>query len=208
MTESELAELVRFAVHEARGPLSGVLLNAEACAEEPGLSDDGRSAFGDLRTAAESLQRLVDNLDAIARWDQGEVAGPARAFDLTGVVRSAAGAMASRVLQREQTLAVEGEPHTANGVEDIVRRAVQNMLEHALRRTPSRGAVVVRVVGGPARAAVVVTSGAPAGTPRAATPLDRFGPALSIAFAERAALVLGGSLVVAPQTTTFELPAG
>jgi two-component system, OmpR family, sensor kinase len=149
-TEREAAmkkqrEFVADASHELRTPLTSVLANLElleASLKEPDHEDDRAMVDSALRSSRR-MSRLVADLLLLARTDAGRVS-QRRRCDLADVAGNAAAEVAPVLGERElqidngQPLAVEGNP-------DELHRMILNLLDNAVRYTPTGSHVELRL---------------------------------------------------------------
>jgi signal transduction histidine kinase len=125
-------QFVADASHELRTPLTSVLANLELLADVL-EGDTGEAARSALRST-QRMRRLVGDLLLLARADaQREI--PHQPTDLAQVVIDAAGELGP--LAAEHTLELEVQPATVDGARDELHRLVLNLLENAMRHTPS-----------------------------------------------------------------------
>lgn len=134
-TEAALArqrEFVADASHELRTPLTSVLANLELLADElDGEQSDSANAA--LRSTRR-MRRLVADLLLLARADVGRVQ-PRRATDLAEVLTAAAGELSPSLDGHELTIDAASAP--IDGLSDDLHRLILNLLENAIRHTPS-----------------------------------------------------------------------
>ena len=136
-------EFVADASHELRTPLTSVLANLEFLEASDALEAGGPEKEG-LESALRSslrMGRLVTDLQILARADTGspEVR---EEFDLAEVARAATDEV--RPLADGHSIALTGNgPVPVEGVRDDVHRAILNLVENAIRHTPSGTEVTV-----------------------------------------------------------------
>jgi signal transduction histidine kinase len=144
--ESSRRELVAWVSHDLRTPLSAIRALAEAL--EDGIVDDpGIVARYHtlLRVEAERLTGLVDDLFELSRTQAGVLRLEFESVSLADLVSDAlAGASAVAA-----TKGVHLEGHLAGTAPELyasapeMLRALRNILENAIRHTPSDGTIVV-----------------------------------------------------------------
>jgi signal transduction histidine kinase len=197
--------LIEQTSHELRTPLSVLMTNADVLLAHPApTAEVYRSGIERSRSAALRMQATIDELLVDAR-------GRARTIDrrpvdlmeiATEVVDDARVLAAAKSIQ----LTIAG-PSTAIGAldEPTVRRAVSNLVDNAIRYSPSGSSVDVQVEVSPSAATVVVTDHGPGvsiderdhiferfwrGRP------DTQGTGLGLPIARQVALAHGGDLTV------------
>ena len=171
-------EFVANVSHEIRTPLSAVLGALETL-EEGGLDDAERRAFLEIaRRNASRLMALVQDLldlSAIESKESNPALGP---LDPAAVLRSAAGGLGELARRASVDLRIEPAPGPGilvAGTAPRLEQAFVNLLENALKYTPSGGRVTARVLDrGPEVAVEIEDTGV--GIPAAALPriFERF----------------------------------
>ena len=146
--------LVNDLAHELRTPVSNLRGYLEAL--EDGVFELDDTTRGALRRQVERLARLVTDLGALHDLEAGQVPIDAVGTDLAELVRSGAAAVQARFAERGVALTLALPPEDARVHADAVRtgQVLENLLDNALRHTPSGGSVTVGVT--PLAAAVRV----------------------------------------------------
>jgi signal transduction histidine kinase len=144
--ESSRRELIAWVSHDLRTPLAGIRAISEAL--EDGIAEDPETFHRYLRTLrdeADQLATLVDDLFELSRVQVGQLLQPFEPVSLHDLVSDAlagvtpiADAKGVRVEGR-----VDGPPLDVEGSHVALLRALRNILENAVRHTPSEGAVIV-----------------------------------------------------------------
>jgi two-component system OmpR family sensor kinase len=134
-TESALnrqREFVADASHELRTPLTSVLANLELLADELD-GEQAESAKSALRSTRR-MRRLVGDLLLLARAD-AKREHPHRPTDLAEVLRDAAGELGP--VSEDHELIVFPGPAVIDANRDELHRLILNLMENAMRHTPS-----------------------------------------------------------------------
>jgi signal transduction histidine kinase len=196
-------QFVADAAHELRSPLARMRTELEVDAVHPGSADRAATAASALAETV-ALQRLVDDLLLLAADDAGGTVLRPAPLDLDEVVREVATGT------RDPRLDVSGvRPVQVTGDRDQLARAVQNLIDNAVRH--ARSCVAVTLDGTPAGAELAVVDDGP-GVPEgeAERIFERFtrlddartagtgGAGLGLAIARGIAIRHGGSLVLDP----------
>jgi len=145
--ERSRRELVAWVSHDLRSPIGAIRAMAEAL-EDGVVSDpeDVAAYHGAIRQETERLSGLVDDLFELARIEAGAATpGDVPFVPLSELLAEIVDAAAVRAGARQVRLA--GELDSA-GSELVVaadlRRAIDNVIDNAIRHTPAGGSVTVR----------------------------------------------------------------
>ncbi len=141
-------ELVAWISHDLRTPLSGIRAIAEAL--EDGLVDDPGRYYALMREESERLSLLVDDLFELSRTQSGVLRLEFQRVSVDDVVSDAVEGIAP--VADAKGVRVEGRvngpiPPCAASPPELLR-ALRNILENAVRHTPSDGTVVVEAHAG------------------------------------------------------------
>jgi len=144
--ESAMQRVHRFtgdAAHELRTPLAVITNNADALAGDAG--DEARErSLSNIRQAALQMRRLMDGLLILARADEG-VVHDLHAIDVGTCVAGVAHLYRAEAAEKGITFRVRGGDagQTIYGQPEQVARILGNLVENALRYTPSGGTVEI-----------------------------------------------------------------
>ncbi len=144
--ETSRRELVGWVSHDLRTPLAGIRAMAEAL--EDGVVDDQATVeryHRRLREEADHLAALVDDLFELSRSRAGAIRLDFTTVSLADLVSDAVSGSAP--VAAAKGVHVEGRmigpPPEIEASAPEVLRALRNLLENAIRHTPSDGSVVV-----------------------------------------------------------------
>ncbi len=143
--ETSRRELVAWISHDLRTPLAGIRAIAEVL--EDGLAPDPETVAGyhtTLRHEAEQLSGLIDDLFELSRAHAGVLQLEMQRVSLEDVVSDALAGIAPIAAQKG--VRVEGRltgPAELSASVPELLRALRNLLENAVRHTPSDGTVLV-----------------------------------------------------------------
>jgi two-component system sensor histidine kinase BaeS len=133
-------EFVMNASHELRTPLTNLQGYLEALRD--GVLPPDPATFDSLREEVDRLSRLAASLDVLAGAD-GDRPEPS-SVDLAGIVRSSADLVAPALARRSIDLVVTADgPLLVHGRADELTQVLANLLQNAVRYTPSGGHVTV-----------------------------------------------------------------
>jgi signal transduction histidine kinase len=203
------------ASHELRTPLTRIATGAEVLLAQPALADPVAARVRSIRESADELQRLLEVLLQVARWQPGERGGtppperePAR--PLGEVVDACVRRLAAEARLLGTTVSVSvAEPQRTVAHPAMLEVVLSNLLRNAIRHGRSAPVSVVARDGvlevadaGPGIEAAAIDRvfdpfwrGAPGG--------DETGPSglgLGLSIAERICAVAGWSLAIASGT--------
>ena len=132
--------------HELKTPLTAIRGYAEAMREGAIAPEDG---VPPIEVEAARLERLVRDLLDVARMNRSEFSVERRAIDLASVAREAIRRYSQQAAAFGIELAVETNGSApAVGDEERALQIVSNLVENALRVTPSGGRVAVHASAG------------------------------------------------------------
>lgn len=134
------------ASHELRGPVAAILAEAEVAASRPRDAAAYREALIRIQDEAARMGRLVDQLLFLARADAGRLVSAAAPVDLQKVAERSVRRAATRAEACHVRLAVRtGPPSMLSGDADAISRALDNLVDNAIRHSPRGGAIDVAV---------------------------------------------------------------
>jgi signal transduction histidine kinase len=154
-------EFVADASHELRTPLTSILANLELLDHSlrADADDDDRAAVNSALRSSKRMNRLVGDLLLLARADAGR-AGQRTDCDLSAIARDACEELAPVSDGHDLSFESDGPVHV-EGNPDELHRLVLNLLENAIRHTPSGTRVEMRASAGDDAAELVVADDGP-----------------------------------------------
>ncbi len=213
------------AAHELRTPLTALQLRLETAINRPRSEAEAREALSDALHQVAELSSLVENLLLLAQMDAEHELPAPMPVDLVGLLRRIEEPFALLAEEKDITLAIEAAgPVATVGDPMLLRRVFGNLLDNALRYTPSGGRVTARVACDGAGCVVTVSDTGIGITPEAlGRVFDRFyradesrsradgGAGLGLSIAKRAVELHRGAIAIesAPgkgTTVTVRLP--
>lgn len=149
---NQLRAFVANASHELRTPLTVVKLRAEALRE--GALEDPEVAgrfLEEIESEIDRLVRMVNDLLDLSRMEAGLGPGKQAPVYLAAIVQDAEETFKIRARRGKVDLKLEIEPDLppVMGYEDQLRRVFYNLLDNALKYTPSDGQVELLLRRGP-----------------------------------------------------------
>jgi signal transduction histidine kinase/ActR/RegA family two-component response regulator len=141
-------EFIAVLGHELRNPLASIRGSIDLLKRtvEP-ASDAERAALDIIARQSRDVTRMVDDLLSAARLGVGKLALQKEPLDLRTVAREAFGAMemGGRFLAHEARLALAAEAVPVEGDRIRLEQVVTNLIDNALKFTPTGGSVTVGV---------------------------------------------------------------
>ncbi len=139
-------QFVADASHELRTPLTVMRGELEGLAQAPGLSAEMREAVGSVLEEVDRLAEIVEGLLALSRLDAGDAPGEPTRFDLAELAAETADQMSLLALDKAVTLTCSAARRvTVEGDRARLKQVVVNLLDNAIKYTPSGGRVVLEV---------------------------------------------------------------
>jgi heavy metal sensor kinase len=205
--------------HELRTPLTAIRSVGEVGLR--GHRDDAgyRAVIGSMLEEVDRLAGLVDRLLTLSRAETGQALLSRESIDVDAFVRDVTAHLAVLAEEKRQTLAVESQDApTTVADRQVLRHALINLVDNAIKFTPHGGQVRVRVSATPSQAVVDVIDSGP-GIPAESRGriFDRFyrvedgaktGTGLGLSIARGAVEACGGRLTLeqsGPAGTTFRI---
>lgn len=129
--------------HEMRTPLASIEAHLEAV--EDGLRDLDDATLSVLHDGTQRLQRLADDIGAVSRAEEGRLDSRPALTPPSDLLEAAAAAAQDAFDAKDVTLAVDVAPTRGPVLVDPQRigQVLGNLLENALRHTPSGGTVTL-----------------------------------------------------------------
>lgn len=133
--------------HDLRTPLAALRAAVEAL--EDGVSDEPDRYLRSMHRDVEALTALVDDLFLLARIESGDVGPTPAKIDLAELADEAVEALAPVARARSVELVVVSTmPAIVTGNASALGRVIRNLVDNAIRHSPSGSTVEIRVDGG------------------------------------------------------------
>jgi signal transduction histidine kinase len=147
--ESSFDQLRRFTAdssHELRTPLAVVRGIGEAAVAERRSPAEYEEAIGSILEEVDRMSSLVDTLLRLSHGDAGTIRLSRGTLDLAQLARDVAGSLGILAEERHQTLIVDAVSDVTVSVDRLVlREAVTNVLDNAIKHSPNGSTVTIRV---------------------------------------------------------------
>jgi signal transduction histidine kinase len=139
-------QFVADASHELRTPLSVMRGELESLAQDGALDSGTRERLGSVLEEVERLAEIVESLFALSRLDAGEAHAQWLRFDLAELAATTAGQMSLLATDKNVTVDCDsGCVAPVEGDRARLKQVIVNLLDNAIKYTPSGGHVRLRV---------------------------------------------------------------
>ncbi len=145
-TERMRADFLANASHELRTPLASLAGFVETLRTHAKDDPEAREKFlGIMAQQATRMARLVDDLLSLSRIELNEHIAPSGKVDLARTVQDVSDAIRPLTEERGVTVAIEAGPATPSvvGDRDQLVQVIQNLVDNAVKYTPTGGKVRV-----------------------------------------------------------------
>ncbi len=213
--------LVADASHELRTPLAVMRTELDVSLREPDLPGVAREVLLSTRDEVDRMARTVENLLTLAEVEEQRLALLPAPTDLWQTLQDAARPFATLAALKQVRMVLEGEPYQVQADSRRLRLAFTNLVDNAVKYTPSGGTVRVGTWCSEEEVGVTVVDDGPGVAPEHAEHVfDRFyrgsaatadGTGLGLAICREVAVAHGGRVWVdsapgAGSVFTFALP--
>ena len=147
--ENSFEQLRRFtadASHELRTPLTAIRSVGEVALGKGGSENYYRDTIGSMLEETNRLTELVDSLLTMSRADAGRVAMHFSPVSLLELAKESANLLEVLAEEKEQSIRIEGsETIQVNADRTILRQALVNLIDNAVKFSPDKGIIQIRV---------------------------------------------------------------
>lgn len=140
----QISTLISDISHQTKTPVANLLLYTQLLGEQP-LTPQGQDCVQAISSQAEKLQTLIEVLVKTSRLETGILALHPQPGEIGPMVERAAAQYAPKAAEKGLTLTVG--KHAGQAVFDLkwTEEAVCNLLDNAIKYTPSGGSVSIAV---------------------------------------------------------------
>lgn len=142
----QLRRFTADASHELRTPLTALRLVGENALRIEGMPAEARDVIGSMLEEVDRLARLVDDLLQLARADAGQAGPKLESCDLAALARDVTEQLGVLAEEKHLALRVAADgPAPVRGNPMLLRQALQNLVDNAIRHGPTGSEVSVSV---------------------------------------------------------------
>ena len=142
--KDQISALISDISHQTRTPVANLYLYAQLLSEQP-LTPQGKDCAVAISAQAEKLQALIEALVKTSRLETGILALHPQLGEITPVVERAAAQYAPKAAEKGIVLTTRQTEGSAVFDPKWTEEAVCNLLDNAIKYTPSGGTVTVEV---------------------------------------------------------------
>lgn len=147
--EKSFEQLRRFtadASHELRTPLTAIRSVGEVALQNTGDATYYRDIIGSMLEEVNRLTKLVESLLTMSRADAGQIQLQRTTVEALDLAKESAALLEVLAEEKHQTIVVDGDPSlTVRADRLILRQALINLIDNAVKYSPSGGDIEVRV---------------------------------------------------------------
>ena len=131
------------ASHQLRYPLAAIRTKSEVCLKHPRTAEEYSETLEDILDSTVRMGRTVDQLLLLARAASGALDEYRSAIDLPALMQNIfdEAVMIGELRDITVGLKISDAERVIDGVPDLVREAVSNLVDNALKFTPSGGRI-------------------------------------------------------------------
>jgi signal transduction histidine kinase len=147
--EASFTQMRRFtanASHELRTPLTALRSTGQVALTGAGDATDHREAIASMLEEVERLSKLLDTLLLLARSDAGQIKLTTQSVNVLTLVQEVAADCRVLADEKAQTISIVGTDGAVSADPTVLRIAVANIVHNAIRYSPARGCVRIRVL--------------------------------------------------------------
>lgn len=145
----QLRRFTADASHELRTPLTAIRSVGEVALQDQRSSAEYRDVIGSMLEEVDRLTRLAESLLALSRADTGHIQLQREDISLFRLAKEASSLVEVLAEEKRQQIDIEGEANLVVSVDRLIlRQAIINLLDNAIKYSPQGNRILVRVQSG------------------------------------------------------------
>ncbi|MEO7113228.1 MAG: HAMP domain-containing sensor histidine kinase, partial [Polyangiaceae bacterium] len=124
-------------------PVNAMDLHAQLLLRDKDLSQSSRDSVQQIRTEARHLNRMILNLLDLSKGDEGKLSPNRTDVDLPKLMTTITSELDANARSRKVGIQASLAVNNLHADEDLLRRALTNLIENALRHSPEQTSVIV-----------------------------------------------------------------
>ena len=141
-------DMVHMVVHDLRNPLMGILLGLEILSSREYPQEKQQRKLGQIYTAAQTLQVLIDELLQISLLESGNIRLNLTEVDLWDLINSVISNFEAIAAKKDQSLVSQLPEESSTTIfvdATMMHRVLDNLLSNAIKFSPRNSQIVVKV---------------------------------------------------------------
>src|SRR5213080_1927489 len=142
----QLRRFTSDASHELRTPLTAIRSVGEVALQDQRSPAEYRDVIGSMLEEVDRLTRLAESLLALSRADAGHIQLLREDISLVRMAKEASSVVEVLAEEKRQQIDIEGDANLVVSVDRLIlRQALVNLLDNAIKYAPSASRILVRV---------------------------------------------------------------
>src|SRR5438132_8404968 len=142
----QLRRFTSDASHELRTPLTAIRSVGEVALQDQRSPAEYQDVIGSMLEEVDRLTRLAESLLALSRADTGHIQLQREDISLVRIAKEASSLVEVLAEEKHQHIHIEGDADLVASVDRLIlRQAIVNLLDNAIKYSPSGSHILVRV---------------------------------------------------------------
>src|SRR5947199_6604496 len=142
----QLRRFTADASHELRTPLTAIRSVGEVALQDQRSPAEYRDVIGSMLEEVDRLTRLAESLLALSRADAGHIQLQREDISLVRIAKEASSVVEVLAEEKLQQIDIEGDANLVVSVDRLIlRQAIVNLLDNAIKYSPPGSHILVRV---------------------------------------------------------------
>jgi heavy metal sensor kinase len=145
----QLRRFTADASHELRTPLTAIRSVGEVALQDQRSPAEYQDVIGSMLEEVDRLTRLAESLLALSRADTGHIQLQREDISLVRIAKEASSVVEVLAEEKQQHIDIEGDANLVVSVDRLIlRQAIVNLLDNAIKYSPPGSHILVRVQSG------------------------------------------------------------